>query len=141
MNETKIDWAEMSWNPVTGCRHGCPYCYARRTAHRFDAGLEDSAAVGVLHDAPFRGQDGAGHLGFYGAPLGAGADCQKLTHSYLSSNAIHPAGSGHGTVVKMVFPRLCPDGLPDSGQQLCVVRAAAQQVAQVAPGFAGKAGA
>lgn len=19
MNETKIDWAEMSWNPVTGC--------------------------------------------------------------------------------------------------------------------------
>ena len=49
MNETKIDWAEMSWNPVTGCRHGCPYCYARRTAHRFDAGLEDSAAVGGLH--------------------------------------------------------------------------------------------
>ena len=22
MNKTKIDWAEMSWNPVTGCRHG-----------------------------------------------------------------------------------------------------------------------
>ena len=49
MNKTKIDWAEMSWNPVTGCRHGCPYCYARRTAHRFDAGMEDSAAVGGLH--------------------------------------------------------------------------------------------
>lgn len=49
MNETKIDWAEMSWNPVTGCRHGCPYCYARRTAHRFDARLEDHAAVGGLH--------------------------------------------------------------------------------------------
>ena len=99
------------------------------------------AAVGVLHDAPLRGQDGAGHLGFYGAPLGAGADCQKLTHSYLSSNAIHPAGSGHGTIVKMVFPGLCPDGLPDSGQQLRIVRAAAQQCAQVAPGLAGKAGA
>ena len=25
MNKTKIDWATMSWNPVTGCRHGCPY--------------------------------------------------------------------------------------------------------------------
>ena len=49
MNETKIDWAEMSWNPVTGCRHGCPYCYARRTAHRFDARMEDRAAVGGLH--------------------------------------------------------------------------------------------
>lgn len=35
MNKTKIDWADMSWNPVTGCRHGCEYCYARRTAHRF----------------------------------------------------------------------------------------------------------
>lgn len=23
MNKTKIDWATMSWNPVTGCRHGC----------------------------------------------------------------------------------------------------------------------
>ena len=36
MNKTKIDWATMSWNPVTGCRHGCPYCYARRTATRFN---------------------------------------------------------------------------------------------------------
>lgn len=50
MNETKIDWAEMSWNPVTGCYHGCPYCYARRTAHRFDAGMEDPAPLpGGLH--------------------------------------------------------------------------------------------
>ena len=50
MNKTKIDWATMSWNPVTGCRHGCPYCYARRTAHRFDAGLEDDKAMpGGLH--------------------------------------------------------------------------------------------
>lgn len=41
MNKTKIDWADMSWNPVTGCRHGCAYCYASRMAHRFDARLED----------------------------------------------------------------------------------------------------
>ena len=47
MNETKIDWAEMSWNPVTGCRHGCPYCYARRTAHRFDARLEDLSLIHI----------------------------------------------------------------------------------------------
>ncbi|RHO54244.1 DUF5131 family protein [Ruminococcaceae bacterium AM07-15] len=46
MNKTKIDWATMSWNPVTGCRHGCPYCYARRTAHRFDAGRADPAPAG-----------------------------------------------------------------------------------------------
>jgi len=35
MNKTKIDWCDMSWNPVTGCLHGCPYCYARKIATRF----------------------------------------------------------------------------------------------------------
>lgn len=35
MNNTKIDWATRSWNPVTGCLHGCPYCYARKIAERF----------------------------------------------------------------------------------------------------------
>ena len=53
MNKTKIDWATMSWNPVTGCRHGWPYCYARRTATRFNAGLEDPAPLaGGLHVLP-----------------------------------------------------------------------------------------
>lgn len=33
--KTKIDWAESTWNPVTGCRHGCEYCYARKIAGRF----------------------------------------------------------------------------------------------------------
>ena len=33
--KTKIDWADATWNPVTGCMHGCEYCYARRIAERF----------------------------------------------------------------------------------------------------------
>ena len=33
--KTKIDWADATWNPVTGCLHGCEYCYARRIARRF----------------------------------------------------------------------------------------------------------
>lgn len=35
MNKTKIEWCEATWNPVTGCLHGCEYCYARRIAERF----------------------------------------------------------------------------------------------------------
>lgn len=31
-----ISWAAWSWNPVTGCRHGCEYCYAREVALRRD---------------------------------------------------------------------------------------------------------
>lgn len=35
MNKTKIEWATMTWNPVTGCLHGCDYCFAKGIAHRF----------------------------------------------------------------------------------------------------------
>lgn len=35
MNKTKIDWADMTWNIVTGCKYNCDYCYARRIAKRF----------------------------------------------------------------------------------------------------------
>jgi len=35
MNKTKIEWTDYTWNPVTGCLHGCPYCYARKIALRF----------------------------------------------------------------------------------------------------------
>jgi protein gp37 len=30
-----IEWAQWSWNPITGCKHNCPYCYARDIAERF----------------------------------------------------------------------------------------------------------
>lgn len=62
MNKTKIDWADYSWNPVTGCLHGCEYCYARGIAKRFgghDVGglyngeyeqMVSVAETGELHD-------------------------------------------------------------------------------------------
>lgn len=45
MDNTKIDWADMTWNPVTGCRHGCEYCYAARTAGRFAGYLSQGVKV------------------------------------------------------------------------------------------------
>ena len=35
MIKSKIEWCDSSWNPVTGCLHDCPYCYARGIATRF----------------------------------------------------------------------------------------------------------
>ena len=34
-DKTKIDWADATWNPITGCLHGCEYCYARKIAERY----------------------------------------------------------------------------------------------------------
>jgi hypothetical protein len=31
-NQDNIEWAAWTWDPVTGCRHDCPYCYARDLA-------------------------------------------------------------------------------------------------------------
>ena len=28
----KIGWCDATWNPITGCDHGCKYCYARKLA-------------------------------------------------------------------------------------------------------------
>lgn len=35
MNRTKIEWTYYSWNPITGCKHGCWYCYAKKLTTRF----------------------------------------------------------------------------------------------------------
>lgn len=45
MDKTKIDWCDMSWNPITGCKHGCEYCYARRMAERFGGYDDDKGGI------------------------------------------------------------------------------------------------
>lgn len=50
--KTKIDWCDSTWNPVTGCLHGCEYCYACRIAKRFgmhlDVDLPELVKKGVV---------------------------------------------------------------------------------------------
>ena len=47
MLKTKIEWCDSTWNPITGCRHKCPYCYARRMAERF-SGYDPENQGGVV---------------------------------------------------------------------------------------------
>jgi len=35
MSKTKIEWCDMTVNPVVGCTYGCEYCYARKMNQRF----------------------------------------------------------------------------------------------------------
>jgi protein gp37 len=49
MKNTKIEWTEDSWNPVTGCLHGCEYCYAYDIAHRFGGWTLPSGKKPTLH--------------------------------------------------------------------------------------------
>lgn len=45
MNKTKIEWCDSTWNPVTGCLHGCEYCYARKIANRFGEHKKETGVV------------------------------------------------------------------------------------------------
>jgi len=50
-DNTKIEWAEASWSPITGCSpisEGCTNCYARRMAQRL------KGRYGYPKDDPFR---------------------------------------------------------------------------------------
>ena len=48
MNRTRIEYCDWTWNPATGCLHGCEYCYARRLAKRL------RGRFGYPKDYPFR---------------------------------------------------------------------------------------
>lgn len=57
---SKIDWCDATWNPVTGCLHGCEYCYARKIANRF-AGEDGNGSIHELDKRMFvrhRNDDG-----------------------------------------------------------------------------------
>ncbi len=56
MDKTKIEWCDSTWNPVTGCLHGCEYCYANKIATRFgtlDKIVESAAEEGISLDGTY----------------------------------------------------------------------------------------
>ncbi|WP_418232010.1 DUF5131 family protein [Butyricicoccus sp.] len=65
---TKIDWCDATWNPVTGCYHRCEYCYARRIAERF------GCATIAIYD-----EDGYVVDGFVTCADGT---CHEMEHPY-----------------------------------------------------------
>jgi len=61
---TKIDWCDSSWNPVTGCYHDCPYCYARGIANRFGMHLTEWKCRNIHElDKPARKKAMPGKIG------------------------------------------------------------------------------
>ena len=60
MRTTKIEWAELTWNPVTGCdriSEGCAHCYAENMARRLCAMHTEKYANGfkvTMHEDSLR---------------------------------------------------------------------------------------
>lgn len=45
MEKSRIEWTDYTWNPVTGCKHGCTYCYAERMSKRFCGDIRHNKVV------------------------------------------------------------------------------------------------
>lgn len=50
MNATDIEWCDVTWNPMTGCKRGCPYCYAKGIAKRFGGWTPDGEECKTTRD-------------------------------------------------------------------------------------------
>jgi len=58
LTRSNIEWcrnkdgtAGYAWSIVTGCKHGCPYCYARSMANRFDKHAIENGTLHVMAEA------------------------------------------------------------------------------------------
>ena len=69
-DKTKIDWCDASWNPVTGCLHGCEYCYARKIAKRFGGGIITGHDHLYILDKPMRCTDSYDYMRIAGISAG-----------------------------------------------------------------------
>lgn len=47
MNKSSIEFCDFSWNPITGCNFGCPYCWAKKFNDRYK--LQNNFTVPEFH--------------------------------------------------------------------------------------------
>lgn len=67
---TKIDWCDATWNPVTGCLHGCEYCYARKIAERFGSKQIPIFSNYPVLNEPVRSTDTYAYMRYAGISAG-----------------------------------------------------------------------
>lgn len=67
MGKSKIEWCDETFNPITGCRHSCEYCYAKQMTRRFSGDVKRNLTEkekfhedrgGYVLDEPFVGENG-----------------------------------------------------------------------------------
>lgn len=89
MKDTKIEWAESTWNPVTGCFHNCPYCYAKGIATRFA-----SDGIEVERDSPMAKEITLWDLSdeYIGKVAGIGLDLKEPCRGKSGRTEPYPAG-------------------------------------------------
>lgn len=91
--KTKIDWADATWNPVTGCLHGCEYCYARRIAERFGSKQKPESIERSVLNAPVRCTDCYSYMRMAGISTGKVQpypfDFSPTFHRYKLNEPLH----------------------------------------------------
>ena len=83
MNKSEIDWCDFTWNPITGCRHTCEYCYARKQAKRFSGDIRLNKRSEQLQET-FHFKEGDSAYKTYTLP--------KPFKSETGSTILYPAG-------------------------------------------------
>ncbi|MCD7824570.1 MAG: phage Gp37/Gp68 family protein [Clostridiaceae bacterium] len=131
MNRSKIEWCDHTFNPITGCRHNCDYCYARTMTARFagdvrlnkmakkDYRLQEardgSGAVYVL-DEPMLNETGNALV----YPFGF----EPTLHIYRS-NTLDKLKMGNNIFVGAmadIFGAWVPDDWIDKVMEICMAR-------------------
>ena len=87
MNRSKIEWCDHTWNPITGCRNGCEYCYARKMTARFSGDVR----LNLMAKSDYRTQDapdGSGKVFVLDSPMLNGTG-HALTYPFGFEPTLH----------------------------------------------------